>query len=348
MRATTASRVADATATATSPPAEPGPEANLLSLHRRGALTCDVEEAHASLSSFYDRRFAILGSPRHCRYELSSVSVGDLAVDRVTNTMNVEATDTLDWVHVNLLLTDGYSIMCGQEESRPAAGEVCLVPLGRPVMFASTDGLVQESLRLPLHRVVDAAVGVYGIDAAAFRFEATAPVSAATGRALRRTLSYLRSTLDGCEPMARHPLINATLVDQAVAAVLAAFPHTGLADSIPRRELRQIRVASVRRAVDFIEGHAAEPLRLADVAAAAGVSVRALQAGFHRQLGTSPMSYLRRVRFERAHRDLRAGDPTLGDTVTSIAHRWGFTHLGRFATGYRQAYGHSPGETLHA
>jgi transcriptional regulator GlxA family with amidase domain len=34
------------------------------------------------------------------------------------------------------------------------------------------------------------------------------------------------------------------------------------------------------------------------------------------------------------------------DDVTSIAWSVGFTHLGRFALAYRQAYGESPSQTL--
>jgi AraC-like DNA-binding protein len=49
---------------------------------------------------------------------------------------------------------------------------------------------------------------------------------------------------------------------------------------------------------------------------------------------------------ERAHRDLQAGDRAGGDTVASIALRWGFASPGRFAVEYRKVFGRSPGETL--
>ncbi|WP_320775967.1 helix-turn-helix domain-containing protein, partial [Streptomyces sp. CRN 30] len=47
---------------------------------------------------------------------------------------------------------------------------------------------------------------------------------------------------------------------------------------------------------------------------------------------------LRRVRLARARRDLLLADPTT-QTVTAVACRWGFAHPGRFAAGYRTAYG---------
>jgi transcriptional regulator GlxA family with amidase domain len=57
------------------------------------------------------------------------------------------------------------------------------------------------------------------------------------------------------------------------------------------------------------------------------------------------LEYLRRVRLDRAHRDLEAADPSV-DTVTAIAGRWGFTHPGRFSSIYKQAFGRSPSVTL--
>jgi AraC-like DNA-binding protein len=57
------------------------------------------------------------------------------------------------------------------------------------------------------------------------------------------------------------------------------------------------------------------------------------------------MAYLRRVRLDHVHRDLRKGDRG-STTVTATAARWGFAHTGRFAVLYRETYGQSPHVTL--
>ena len=103
----------------------------------------------------------------------------------------------------------------------------------------------------------------------------------------------------------------------------------------------------MRRAIAFIDTNASTDVDLADIAAAAYVSPRALQYAFQRHLGTTPMAYLRRVRLDAAHHQLQAADPTRGDTVTAIAARWGFAHLGRFAAAYHRTYGQPPSTTLH-
>jgi transcriptional regulator GlxA family with amidase domain len=73
----------------------------------------------------------------------------------------------------------------------------------------------------------------------------------------------------------------------------------------------------------------------------AGVSVRTLQQGFRDHIGMSPTAYLRRVRLARAHDQLQRGE----GTVAEVAYRWGFTHLGRFATAYASVYGVTPSST---
>ena len=104
--------------------------------------------------------------------------------------------------------------------------------------------------------------------------------------------------------------------------------------------------AALRSAMAFIDACAADPIGLTEIAAAAQLSPRALQAAFRRHLDTTPLGHLRSVRIARAHADLldaRRGD---GETVSEIANRWGFSQLSRFAHDYKTRYGQSPRETL--
>jgi AraC-like DNA-binding protein len=103
--------------------------------------------------------------------------------------------------------------------------------------------------------------------------------------------------------------------------------------------------ARVRQAVDFIHRFAADPITPTDVAAAVGVSPRALQVGFRSVLDTSPAAFIRETRLTRAHDELRASDASR-TTVGAVAGHWGFPHLGRFAEQYRRRFGRNPSETL--
>jgi len=99
--------------------------------------------------------------------------------------------------------------------------------------------------------------------------------------------------------------------------------------------------------MDIIETYPQMPLTTAALATQCHISVRTLQEGFRRHLGMSPMAYLRTVRLRRAHRDLRSAYPS-HVTVASIAHRWGFSHLGRFAAAHKAMFGETPLQVLHS
>ena len=124
---------------------------------------------------------------------------------------------------------------------------------------------------------------------------------------------------------------------------LVTFPNTTSAD--PTIEDRHdAHPTTLRRALAFIDENAHTDVTVADIADAAHVTVRAVQLAFRRHLDTTPMEYLRRVRLEHAHNELKDADPTT--TVTSVAYRWGFPSSSRFAAHYRQLYGVSPRTTL--
>jgi AraC-like DNA-binding protein len=101
----------------------------------------------------------------------------------------------------------------------------------------------------------------------------------------------------------------------------------------------------LRAAVEFIQAHAHEPLTVADIAAAAGLSIRGIQESFQRAFERSPMTYLREVRLGRVHEELRILDPH-ATSVADVARRWGFAHMGRFASVYAARFGEYPRETL--
>ena len=85
-------------------------------------------------------------------------------------------------------------------------------------------------------------------------------------------------------------------------------------------------------------------VRVADLARAAGVSVRTLYRASTRHLGGPPVARLRLTRLQQVRRRLLEPDP--GETITSAATEWGFFHLGRFSELYRRHFGEMPSETL--
>jgi AraC-like DNA-binding protein len=139
------------------------------------------------------------------------------------------------------------------------------------------------------------------------------------------------------------PLVAMPFVDTLVRGFLLAAEHSQR-DALMGREV-SLTPRAIRHAVEFIEAEAQLPLTLSSIAARSQLSVRALQQGFKRHLGMSPMSYLREVRLRRAHQSLIESDPSIA-TVASVAYDWGFTNLGRFAAVHAARYREPPAKTL--
>lgn len=148
-------------------------------------------------------------------------------------------------------------------------------------------------------------------------------------------------------PLSRRSLLGRQHFENLlIDSLLDAQPHSLSKATADRGSA--LLPSALRRATNFCAEHAHEPISVADIAQAARVSVRTLREGFRTHLDTSPLAYLKSVRLDYAHRDLSAAarDRAAG-TVTDIACRWGFTHLGRFSADYRRTYGQQPSQTLN-
>ncbi|MFO0157653.1 MAG: helix-turn-helix domain-containing protein [bacterium] len=111
--------------------------------------------------------------------------------------------------------------------------------------------------------------------------------------------------------------------------------------------IARVALMSAKRFTDqegWIEAHLEEPVSLGRLCEVAGVGDRCLQLTFEAHRGMSPMRFVAERRMAAVHRRLRAASPTTD--VTSIATRYGFSHLGRFAAEYRKVFGESPSQTL--
>jgi AraC-like DNA-binding protein len=163
------------------------------------------------------------------------------------------------------------------------------------------------------------------------------------GQSFRRLICLLRDELPYAESLIRQPLIAAQVRQSVLNGLLLCLPHR-YHDELTA-PARPGTPRAVRRAVSAIQDEPERAFTVADLARVAGISVRSLQEGFRKHVGCTPMSYLQQVRLARVHEALRQADPSRV-TVATLAHRWGFAHLGRFASSYRVRFGQSPSETL--
>lgn len=94
---------------------------------------------------------------------------------------------------------------------------------------------------------------------------------------------------------------------------------------------------------DWLRHLACSGLPIDAVARRAGLSVRALQRSCASR-GYTPIEFMRGVQLDRAHELLSTAADD--DSIGSVAHAVGLTHLGRFSDSYRRRFGEPPSATL--
>jgi transcriptional regulator GlxA family with amidase domain len=100
---------------------------------------------------------------------------------------------------------------------------------------------------------------------------------------------------------------------------------------------------ALRQALTYIETHLGDPVRLQDLAQAAGVSRFHFARLFRISTGESPMEFLLRTRIERAKMILRSTDRRMCEIAASL----GFCDQSHFSRSFRRYAGMTPRQFAH-
>jgi AraC-like DNA-binding protein len=312
--------------------------------------TTSPEQAiHLCESAFYPHRLGLLGPSKSFGLTQRATRVGPITLGDITYDTDVAINfdEARASYHICVPLK-------GSLESRHRGQQLTLTPtLGgiyRPDAEITATRWPGGSRHLAVkidQLAVDRALETLLQGPADFpiAFNATLPLGAGPVHDWVRLLLMVHRQLECPDSLLRHSLVWNPLVESLIHGLLLVADH-------PYRDALAApaapgRPGAVRDAMDIIEAGPHLPLTTSTLARQCHVGVRTLQEGFRRHLGMSPMAYLRVVRLGRAHRDLHSADADR-ITVTSIAHRWGFTHLGRFAGAHKEMFGETPLQALRA
>jgi AraC-like DNA-binding protein len=311
--------------------------------------TRSPEEAiHLCAASFYPHRLALLGPSHSFGMSQRVTRVGPITIADVTYDTDVSlgVDETRASYHVCVPLK-------GWLQSRHRGEELTATPELAPIYRPDAETTVtrwpagSRHLAVKIDQcAVDRALEAL-LDSAPdppIAFDGAISLHAGAAQDWVRLALMMHSQHECADSLMRHRLVWDPLVESLIHGLLlvADHPHSQ-ALAAPA----QPGPAAVRNAVDLIEAGPHLPLTTSTLAKQCHVSARTLQEGFRRHLGMSPMAYLRVVRLRCAHRDLRSANPS-HSSVASIAHRWGFTHLGRFAAAHQKMFGETPLKTLRS
>jgi AraC-like DNA-binding protein len=305
----------------------------------------DPDEAHEWLRKTYaDHNVKISGSIKDFAFSCSLTLLEGMSLGSIRHTLATEV-DVFDGLPDLSIVEhrDGPALQLslGTETVSLREAECFLLPPDRPyrAAFNSIGAGVTTLSMSGLQR--DAAGRV---DHGVIEVDFTRPLTPAAGRHWSQTIQHVEGLASNSPLLATSPLARRELGWLINSAVLACFPNSTL--DAETATYGGDSPQPLRRALTFIDEHASDPITLSEMATAARLSPRGLQAAFRRHLDTTPLAYLRSVRMERAHRELQSADQSGGVSVAAVAAKWGFTHLGRFAIEYRRRFGVYPSQTL--
>ena len=313
-------------------------------------VTTSLDECHEAIAEhYYDLRLGLPGRAEDFLTRLSVVELGALTVGEISFGTEV----TMGFVepgvyHVAVPLTGRFSLRQGRGATSYAVSE-------RAVFLHPERGIRVDSWS-PDCRVLTVKIDMKGMHERLEallgrplprppRFEPYFDASRGPGRSWVSLARWSLLDMGVSDGLLSRPLIRARLEQTLLEGLLLTSGHS-------YREALEFpapapRPATVKRVMEAIDEHPADSYDVTRLAAISQVGVRALQEAFRKHVGMSPTAYVTEVRLRRVREELHTAGP-MTTTVTAVAYRWGFTHLGRFAQRYRARFGESPAQTLRS
>lgn len=317
---------------------------DLLSRHSLFETT-DPDEARARVAEiFCPHELMVTGRGRHVAASMRHAAIRGVSLNRLRYgaTVEIDAGCLDTFLLVMMPLAGNADVQCGTQRihSNPALASVVTPtqPL-RQTLYVDCDQIMVRIDRSLIERVCEQHIGhplrqpiefALGMD-----------MASASGVSWQALTSYLTAEVERGAPMLRSSLAMTRIEHLLVTTLLTVQPNNYRDELL--NPSQSIAPRHVRCVEEFIQAHADRDLTVGNLAAHAKVSTSALFAGFRRFRNTTPMAYLKSVRMQRVRDELRNAEPDA--TVTSIALRWGFHHLGHFAADYKNLYGESPSKT---
>lgn len=307
----------------------------------------DLEKAQSLLSHAYlPTTFTSPVRAPSLDVRLNVMKIGRITAGylRFGDAMRIRTTEAANY-HLDIPTRGSSAMRSGSEPPVYATPSTAAVFMpGRPADLDCDRDCAQICLMFPseeLHTELEGLLGVPAVKPLEFSrpMDLTTPVGATFIQALR-TVDL--ASAPGNQ-LLEHPLAALRLEQMLTLTLLLTQPnnYSAALEKPPKTAGR----TPVSQAIELIRTRPEHPWTVASLAAEVAVSVRSLQAGFARSVGQPPMRYLRQVRLERVHEELTRAEPG-ATTVTQTASRWGFTHLGRFASEYRKTFGELPSAFL--
>jgi len=252
--------------------------------------------------------------------------------------MEVAADGHATRVFVYLPMEGSMEIQAAGHKLRAVPGGPAIVPPKTKLKFRAT-AIRCLMLEVPA-RKLRAELGLWEVGDSDLSPLALAP-EGADALALAGLLEFAAADLGRVGGSVVPPLHLARLEAHLIAVLARVVAGNTLPMSGTGQHIGHLTLAEIDA---WLRSRLQTKFELLQLASAAGVTMRALQKGFLRHFHTTPHALVRDLRLDAARE--RFLDPSCRETITQMAGRFQFPHLGRFASGYHARFGETPSQSL--
>jgi AraC-like DNA-binding protein len=307
--------------------------------------SADMDEVKCNVGRiFKPHSLKIYSRSNGLNANMHHVQQGNLSLNllQYQNEVLIDPARLDDFFLIHIPITGKSDIRCGNKSFTSTPQVASLISPTLPLNILWDAGSTHVILRIERARVDRHCAQHLGMQQLEkpLEFDPELRMDSASGVYFARLLGILGEALTSPFPQLRQPLAFEQFESTLINALIYGQANNLTLDA----PVQTIAPFYIKRVEEFIHAHAAEPLTIENLAERAGVSARTLFAGFQRYRDISPMDYVRQVRLEHVRKEL-LGNPT-PVSVTDIALKWGFNHLGRFSIDYKRRFGESPSATV--
>jgi AraC-like DNA-binding protein len=310
--------------------------------------TSDFDEARVQVSrQFRDHVLDSVGPLRELDTIQNSARLQDVSLHYLDYGASVRVrAEALDSFYLIVMPLAGRAkLVLGDVETICDEGSAAIFPTSQNFQFDWRADCKALIARIERNAMDDRLAGYAGSRARQpIEFQPRLATDSGCGLLFKDTVAAIVRQLDSGDDLLSSSILCSQLEQLLLGMLLQRHNHTY--SRIMHRSHGRAPPRSAILAAEYIEAHADRAITLEGLSRAAGVSGRALQQSFQHHYGLSPMEFLRQVRLMKVREELERTDPATGITVTGIALKWGFSHLGRFSGAYRRHFGEPPSATL--
>jgi AraC-like DNA-binding protein len=312
--------------------------------------TEDLDDLRDVLNEHTCSYIDVVGKKQKLEVAVYGVSFGGLelvhfAYGDVSTKLRSPAAETDDLMM--FLATSGAGIIHQDKQEYILNEDLGLIRDIKLPFAAQRKDISSFALQLPRQQFKRHAHALIGHDAdlGDLRFDTSIDMKSPGGRHVRNTVEYIAQSMDGPIGDLNNSIITDGFQELLLSKILTLLPNSYMT-FLQDRPSSGALPFHLKRARDYIHANVHTSISLAQLTTAAGCGFRTLQIAFGNHYGLPPIAYIKSVRLRRVRMDLLDSGQKV--SIAAIAHKWGFTHMGRFAQDYRKKFGEPPSQTLRS